>query len=183
MQWDLNQCSNDKFRVGFLAFCLILQKIVLENLLGWRVSSPPSWNIRMCPYLGIRSLQVKLFRWGHTGASLVAQTVKNLPAIQETWAQSLSWEDPLKKGMATHSSILAWKIPWAEEPGGLQSMGSQRVGHDWVTNTPHWSKAGVLIRRDAQSHRREMAMWWLVKTGNMLLQTREWQGLLATWRS
>ena len=63
-------------------------------------------------------------------ASLVAQTVKNLPAMQETWVQSLGWEDPLKKGMATHSSILAWRIPWTEKPGGLKSMGSQRVEHD-----------------------------------------------------
>ena len=64
------------------------------------------------------------------GASLVAQSVKNLPAVQETQIQSLGWEDPLEKEMATHSSILAWKISWTEEPGGLQSMGSQRVGHD-----------------------------------------------------
>ena len=60
----------------------------------------------------------------------VAQTVKRMPAMQETWVQSLGREDPLEKEMATHSSILAWKIPWIEEPGGLQSMGSQRVGHD-----------------------------------------------------
>ena len=66
----------------------------------------------------------------HKWASLVAQSVKNLPAVQETQVQSLGWEDPLKKKMATHSSILAWKISWTEEPGGLQSMGSQRVGHD-----------------------------------------------------
>ena len=63
-------------------------------------------------------------------SSLVAQSVKNLPAVQETRVQSLVWEDPLEKEMATHSSILAWKISWTEEPGGLQSMGSQRVGHD-----------------------------------------------------
>ena len=56
--------------------------------------------------------------------------VKDMPAMQETWVQSLDWEDPLEKGMATHSSILAWVIPWTEEPGGLQSMGSQRAGHD-----------------------------------------------------
>ena len=55
---------------------------------------------------------------------------KNLPAVQETWVQSLSWEDPLEKRMATLSRILAWRIPWTEEPGGLQSMGSQRVRHD-----------------------------------------------------
>ena len=60
----------------------------------------------------------------------MAQTVKNLPAMQETQVLSLGWEDPLEKGMATHSSSLAWRIPWTEEPGGLQFMGSQRVGHD-----------------------------------------------------
>ena len=69
------------------------------------------------------------------GASLVAQLVKNLPAGQKTRVWSLSWEDPLAKEMATHSSIFAWKISWREEPGGLQSMGSRRVRHDWVTNT------------------------------------------------
>ena len=59
--------------------------------------------------------------------SLVAQMVKNLPAMWETWVQSLGWEDPLEEGMATHSSILAWRIPWAEELGRLQSIGSQKV--------------------------------------------------------
>ena len=63
-------------------------------------------------------------------ASLVAQSVKNLPAVQETGVQSLGWEDALEKEMATHSSILAWKIPWMEEPGGLQSMELQNVGHN-----------------------------------------------------
>ena len=61
---------------------------------------------------------------------LVAQTVKCRHAVRETQVRSLSWEDPLEKEMATHSSTLAWKIPWTEEPGGLQSIGSQRVGHD-----------------------------------------------------
>ena len=64
------------------------------------------------------------------GASLVVQTVKKLPAMQETQVQSLGWEDPLEKEMATHSSILIWRVPWTEEPGGLQSIGSQKVGHD-----------------------------------------------------
>ena len=63
-------------------------------------------------------------------ASLVAQRLKCLPAMRETWVQSLGQEDSLEKEMATHSSILAWKIAWTEEPGRLQSMGSQRVGHD-----------------------------------------------------
>ena len=62
--------------------------------------------------------------------SLIDQLVKNLPAMQETWVQFLGQEDPLDKGMATHSSILAWEIPWTEKPGGLQSMGLQRVRHD-----------------------------------------------------
>ena len=60
----------------------------------------------------------------------MTQMVKNLPARQETQVQSLGWEDPLEKGMATHSSILVWRISWTEEPGRLWSMGSQRVGHD-----------------------------------------------------
>ena len=60
----------------------------------------------------------------------MAQSLKRLPAMRETWVQSLGQEDPLEKEMAPHSSILAWRIPWAEEPGGLQSMGLQRVGHD-----------------------------------------------------
>ena len=64
------------------------------------------------------------------GTSLVAQMVKRLPAMRETWVQSLGREDTLEKEMATHSSTLAWKIPWTEEPGRLQSMGSQRVGQD-----------------------------------------------------
>ena len=84
-------------------------------------------------------------------ASAVAQSVKSLPAMRVTWVWSLGWEDPPEKEMATHSRILAWRIPWTEEPGGLQSMGSQRVGHDWVTtfhlllsepqNTYLWNRA------------------------------------------
>ena len=69
----------------------------------------------------------------HCWASLVAQWVKDQPAMQETPVRSLGWEDPLEEEMATHSSILAWKIPWTEEPGGLQCMGSPSVRHDWAT--------------------------------------------------
>ena len=75
-------------------------------------------------------LELKILHYCTPSASLVAQSVKNLPAVQETQVQTLGWEDPLEKEMATHSSILAWKISWTEEPGGLQSMGLQRVGHD-----------------------------------------------------
>ena len=69
---------------------------------------------------------VCMYNW----ASLVAQMVKHQPAMRETRVKSLGWEDPLEKEMATHSSTLAWKIPWTEEPGRLQSIGWQRVGHD-----------------------------------------------------
>ena len=68
---------------------------------------------------GLKKLSMGILFW-----------VKNLPAMRETWVRSLGWEDPLEEGMATHSSILAWRIPWTEEPGRLQSMGSQRVGHN-----------------------------------------------------
>ena len=67
-------------------------------------------------------------------ASLVAERLKHLPPMRETQVRSLGWEDPLEKEMATHSSILAWRIPWTEEPGRLQSTGLQRVGHDWATS-------------------------------------------------
>ena len=70
-------------------------------------------------------------------ASLVAHMIKNLPAMQDTWGPSLGWEDPLEKGMATHPNILAWRIPWTEETGRIQSTASQRAGHDWATFTIH----------------------------------------------
>ena len=73
-----------------------------------------------------RRLEIKILHYCTPSASLVAQSVKNLPAMQETWVRSLGWEDPLEKEMSTHSNILAWKISWTEE----QSMQSQRVGHD-----------------------------------------------------
>ena len=74
------------------------------------------------------------FNWSivDVQCSLAAQVVKNPPAMQETWVWSLGQEDPLEKGKATQSSILAWRIQWTEEPGRLQSMGSERVGHDWI---------------------------------------------------
>ena len=72
------------------------------------------------------------------GASLVAQMVKNLPSMQETWVQSLGQEDPLEKEMVHHSSILAWRIPWTEEPGGLQLRGAQRVGHVMIKRNMMW---------------------------------------------
>ena len=81
------------------------------------------------------------------GVFLMAEMVRNLPAMQQTWVWSLGWEDPLEKGMAPDSSILAWRIPWTEEPGRLQSMGSQRVRYDWMTNShtlPHLQKVFLI---------------------------------------
>ena len=82
-------------------------------------------------------LLLPFYKWVFldTWASLVAQMVKNPPAVQETWVRTLGWKDILEKGMSAHSSILARRIPWTEEPGGLQSTGSQRVEHDRATNT------------------------------------------------
>ena len=85
-----------------------------------------TWEAQFAP--GVVYVYLPLSR-----ASLAAQKVKNLPAMQETWFRSLGQKDLLEKEMPTHSSILAWRIPWTEEPGG--SVGLQRVGHDWVTNT------------------------------------------------
>ena len=77
----------------------------------------------------VRRALIEVKFW-HSLGGVVAQRLKCLPAMRETWVRSLGWEDPLEKDMATHSSILAWEIPWTEEPGGLHSMGSQRVIHD-----------------------------------------------------
>ena len=85
----------------------------------------------------------------YSWASLVAQLVKNLPAMQETWVQSLGWEDPLQKGMSTHSSSLPWRIPWTEEPGRLQTMASQRVRYNWATNTSYTPTTALFLNQNA----------------------------------
>ena len=90
---------------------------------------------------------------GYSGASMVAQMVKCLPATWETQVWSLGWEDALEKEMVPHSSTLAWKVPWTQEPGGLQSMGSQRVGHDWVTSYTRLQYIPIVVT----SH----CLWWL----------------------
>ena len=83
--------------------------------------------------------------------SLVAQRLKRLPAMQETWVWSLGWEDLLEKEIATHSSILAWRIPWTEEPSGLQSTGSQRVRHNWATSLSLWGVNECRLKRAADT--------------------------------
>ena len=89
-----------------------------------------SYHTKLCTELFLSSEQLVWPSIDKLWASLVVQTVKNLPAVQETEFRSLGREDPLEKEMATYSSILAWEIPWTEEPLRLQPMGSQRVGHD-----------------------------------------------------
>ena len=127
-------------------------------------------------------------------ASLVAQTVKNPPAMQETQVQSLGREDPLEKEIATHSSILAWRIPQTGEPGRLQSMGSQRVGYDWATSTSRHSKmdqkgsrpsSGLLSTKAGERMPQRLPgkvkeVWWLNKERGgkgwgSSLETRIWK--------
>ena len=118
-------------------------------------------------------------------ASLVALMVKNLPVIQETWVQSLCWEVPLKEGMAPHSSILAWRIPWTEEPGRLQSMGSQRAGHDWATNThththTHTHRCSAIIQGNLLPKEEKNKFWDTIKCLSYSIQT-EFQAEVAPW--
>ena len=112
------------FRVGdTLAECLH------HSLRFFTYYCAKSFNWRNCHHTN------KLFLYSLNWASLVAQMVKNLSTVWETQVRSLGWKDSPEKEMATHSSILAGRIAWTKEPGGLQSMELQRVGHDWVTNT------------------------------------------------
>ena len=108
------------------------EKQLIIRLFKWNWSTHSAWfrDRRILLWLSNSS---QIFAY-HPQASLVAQMAKRLPATQETQVQSMGREDPLEKEMATHSSILAWKSPWTEEPSRLQSMGLQRVGHDWATS-------------------------------------------------
>ena len=115
LSWAGGQTEGPWFRKR-LSYC--------ESLL-W----PPAATVFLS-FLGLTWESLKNYhqlREDKKGPSLVAQMVKNLPAMREIWIRYLRWEDPLEKGIATHSSILAWRIPGTEEPGGLQSMGLQRV--------------------------------------------------------
>ena len=119
---------------------------VRSSEMNWDSGEWAIWNCKelylvvngcsLCMYVCDLSLSIYIISvYPYLWVSLVAQMVKNLPEMQETWVWSLNWEDSLEKGMATHSSILAWRIPWTKKPGRLQSMWLQRVGHDWVTHT------------------------------------------------
>ena len=105
-----------------------LQAVVLG---GWVMASYILWIFCRCA-TNFSTFDLYLFGYAGSWTSLVAQMVKRLPTMQEIQVQSLGWEDLLEEEMAPHSSTLAWKIPWMEEPGRLQSMGSQRVRHDWA---------------------------------------------------
>ena len=102
----------------------------------WEMETKVNIPLREIPWFCIGMLTTFLTRspLPYKGTCPVAQMVKRLSTMWETRVQSLGWEDPLEKEMAIHSSTIAWKIPWTEEPGRLQSMGSQRVGHDWATS-------------------------------------------------
>ena len=112
--------------------------LIMEWWCGWLFKQPEAflkslspWLISKEVYIIVTPREFSLHLCLQRMSSLVAQTVKRLPAMQETQIRSLGQEDPWWKEMATHSSTLAWKVPWMEEPAGLQPMGSHRVGHDW----------------------------------------------------
>ena len=120
----------------------LIAQLIKNHLQCWR-SQLDSWSGRF-PGEGIGYLLQ--YSW----ASLVTQEIQNLTVVWENWIQSLDWEDPLEEGMATHSSILPGESPWTEEPGRLQSIRSQRVGHNWATkdSTQHIEKFRQLKTMD-----------------------------------
>ena len=105
-----------------------MKSMHLYKKIHWNASLKSCWQIKGRRHYG---MALEILLPVNNRISLVVQTVKNLPAMWETWVWSLSQEDPLEKELATHSSVLAWKILWTEEPGRLEFTGSQRVGHDW----------------------------------------------------
>ena len=114
------------------------------------------------PKLGALLHETVSHSWDHHGASLVARTVQRLPAVQETGVLSLGREDTAEEGMAPHSSILAWRIPWTEEPGGRQSTGSRRVRHDWGTDADQGRYADMFLCKiytDISGHISETKTW------------------------
>ena len=128
-----------------------------DPLLGWPCTKyHQSWTI----LTGEESMIDNYTDTKGFKASLVAHMVKNLPIMQDAWVQSLGQEDPLEKEMATHSSILAWRIPRTEEPEGLQSMGSQNVRYDWLTQRTIWFSK-MLITRILTSY---FLMWMITRT-------------------
>ena len=131
---NLTQCAKErnlnKPRTTLGNFLTMLCKYLDVWRWGDGKNQATTWNSE-CP---LGSLGPYPTSKGFPGGSVL----KSLPAMRESWVRPLGREDPLENEMGTHSSILAWRIPWTEEPGRLQSMGSQGVGHEWVTNTLNW---------------------------------------------
>ena len=135
----------------YTIFCLsshqLVMWVVTSSLLLWLMLLWTFVSTFVCEhrfpvllgiYLRVEFLSHVVILFNILGGLLVAQMVKRLPAVRETLVRSLGWKDPQEKEMATHSSTLAWKIPRTEEPGRLQSIGSQRVGYDWATSLSLW---------------------------------------------
>ena len=132
---DINEIYNctSSVHAKSLPSCLTLGYAMEEDIAT--LSSILAWRIPWTEHIQRWFSYIIIIYSFVLGSFLVAQMEKNLSAVQDPRVQTLSWEDPLERGMATHSSILAWRIPWTEEPGRLQSMGLQRVRNDWATNT------------------------------------------------
>ena len=126
MSYIMNDCN--AFCIAFISLKLLLSKILWFSHF---VGEPNYWSVGFTQEIAIVG---HFWIFPYCFFSCYIYTWFWRTAMQETWVWSLGWEDPLEKGMATHSSILAWRIPWTEEPGGLHSTGSQRVGHDWATS-------------------------------------------------
>ena len=124
-----------------LAICFTHGSVHMASLLAQLVKNPPAvQETGLIPVMGKSAGEGIGYPLQYSWASLVAQLVENLPGMRETWVQSLGWEDLLEKEMATCSNILAWRIPWTEEPDGLQSIGSYRQG----TITPSGSDESAI---------------------------------------
>ena len=166
-QWGCQRTS-DEVSIGFLSSG--------SPIKCWQEPTEVQWThiwVELIPVLKRASKESDMTE--RLWASLVAQTVKHLPAMRETWARSLGQEDTLEKEMETHSSTPAWKTPWMEEPGRLQSMGSQRVRKDWVTSLS--LVPGLEVRK---CQPRVSGTEWSLEGRNRLQPSDRCQGLCST---
>ena len=147
--WELNPCLCDTDMISKLMYLNTIN--YLNNLSSVKCENTSkniySWIPSQAPHIHSAESYVILFL-----IFPVAHMVKILPAMRETWVWSLVQEDPLEKGMAIHSSILAWRIPWTEEPDRLHFVGSQRVRHDWVTKTSTVTATSCLSYNSLEDH-------------------------------